>query len=73
MLTTCSEPGGVIIHSVGFDDDNNVFRIFDVWESREQADRLLERVMAIFGDELPAGAAPPTRQGFYDLHDMAKP
>lgn len=63
---------GLIIHTAGLDDENNVFRIFDVWESREQADRFLERVMAIFGDELPAGAAPPTRQGFYELHDMAK-
>ena len=48
-------------------------RIFDVWEPREQADRFLEPVMAMFGDELPADTTPPTRQSFYELHDMAKP
>jgi len=64
---------GLIMHTAGFDDDNNVFLIFDVWESREQADRFLERVMATVGDELPPDASPPTRQGFYELHDMSKP
>ena len=36
---------GLIFHTAGFDDDNDVFRIFDVWESREHADRFLECVM----------------------------
>ena len=51
---------GLIIHTAGFDDENNVFRIFDVWESREQADRFLER-MAIFGDEARRRDPPRTR------------
>jgi hypothetical protein len=64
---------GLIIHTAGFDDDNNVFRIVDVWESREQADRFLERVMTIVGDTLPADVTPPTRESFYELHDLVKP
>jgi hypothetical protein len=28
-------------HSAGFDDEAGVFRIFDVWETREQAERFL--------------------------------
>jgi hypothetical protein len=64
---------GLILHTAGFDDDNNVFRIFDVWESRAQAERFLERVMSIVGSDLPRDVSPPTRQGFYELHDMAKP
>ena len=39
---------GLILHTAGFDDDGNVFRIFDVWESREHADRFLaERVQPL--------------------------
>jgi len=63
---------GLVAHTAGFDDENGVFRVFDVWETREQAERFLERVMEMVG-ELPAGVAPPTRQGFYELHDMTIP
>ena len=27
---------GLLIHTAGFDEDAGVFRIFDVWESRER-------------------------------------
>lgn len=64
---------GLLIHTAGFDDDNDVFRVFDVWESREHAERFLERVMSIVGDELPPDVAPPTREGFYELYDLVKP
>ena len=68
-----SEPiDGLIMHTAGFDDDNKVFRIFDVWESQEQAERFLERIMSMIGSELPSDVAPPTRQAFYELHDMFK-
>src|SRR5213594_421322 len=33
---------GLLFHSAGFDDDDNVFRIFDIWESQEQAQRFLD-------------------------------
>ena len=32
---------GLIAHTAGFDDDAGVFRIIDVWESKEQAERFL--------------------------------
>jgi hypothetical protein len=70
---------GLIIHSAGFDDDSNVFRIFDVWESREHADRFLaERIQPMMDEgpqafPNPESFAPPTREGFYELHDLVKP
>src|SRR6185437_13563275 len=49
-----SPPDGLIVHTAGFDQADGVFRIFDVWESREQGERfmreqlnpILERYMA---------------------------
>jgi hypothetical protein len=32
---------GLTSHSAGFDDEAGVFRIFDVWETREHAERFL--------------------------------
>jgi hypothetical protein len=69
---------GLIIHTAGFDDDNNVFRILDVWESREQAERFLSERIQPMMDEgpqafpNPESFAPPTREGFYELHDLVK-
>ena len=34
-------PDGLLIHTAGFDHDSGVFRIFDVWESREQGDTFM--------------------------------
>ncbi len=70
---------GLIVHTAGFDDDNNVFRIFDVWESREQAERFLaERIQPIIDEgpqtfPNPESFTPPTREAFYELHDLMKP
>ena len=67
-------PEGLLIHFAGFDDEDGVFRIVNVWEGREQGQAYLdERVMpavhAVLGDvEWPV---PPTRQGFYELHHVA--
>jgi len=70
-------PDGLLIHTAGFDHDAGVFRIFDVWESREQGERFLnEKLMPII--ERMAGEAaqrsdetfaPPQRETWYDLHD----
>lgn len=70
-------PDGLLIHTAGFDHDSGVFRIFDVWESREQGDRfmneqlnpIIERMM---GDAQASGDesfTPPQREGWYELHD----
>jgi hypothetical protein len=61
---------GLIVHTAGFDDEAGVFRIFDVWESREQADAFQARVMELVGDLVPDDAPPPKRQAYYELHDL---
>jgi hypothetical protein len=70
---------GLIVHTAGFDDENGVFRIVDVWESREQGERFLaERIQPIIDEgpqtfPKPESFTPPTREGFYELHDLVKP
>ena len=67
---------GLICHTAGFDDDAGVFRILDVWESREQGERflaehvqpLIEQGPSAFPN--PASFTPPTRDLFYELHDV---
>ena len=56
----------MLIHTAGFDHDAGVFRIFDVWETREHGERfikdrlnpILEPMMAA-ADERGHGAAEP--------------
>ena len=67
-------PDGLIVHTAGFDHEKGVFRIFDVWESRDAGDRfineqlnpILERFMASAGE---GEFAPPSADYWYDLHD----
>lgn len=67
---------GLIAHTAGFDDEAGVFRILDVWETREQADRFLAEHVQPLVDQGPGAFpnpdsfTPPTRDGFYDLHDV---
>jgi len=70
---------GLICHTAGFDDDGNVFRILDVWETREHAEQflaehvkpLMEEGPSAFPD--PDNFTPPTRDSFYELHDVVAP
>jgi hypothetical protein len=65
-------PDGAIVHTAGFDEEAGVFRIFDVWESREQAESFVNgRVMPLVA-ELAPDAGPPARQYFYELHDLIR-
>jgi hypothetical protein len=76
-LSLASAPDGLLIHTAGFDFDAGVFRIFDVWETREQADAfitgvlnpVLEPLMAKAMAEGNADFAPPSRETWYELHD----
>jgi hypothetical protein len=67
---------GLIVHTAGFDDEAGVFRILDVWETREQADRFIaEHLEPVVGQgpsafPNPDSFTPPTRDGFYDLHHV---
>ena len=47
-LNLAESPDGLLIHTAGFDRAAGVFRIFDVWETREQGEKFLkERLMPI--------------------------
>jgi hypothetical protein len=70
-------PDGLLIHTAGFDHDGGVFRILDVWESREHGERFMnEKLMPII-ERMSAEAAergdetflPPKRETWYELHD----
>ena len=66
-------PQGGIVHTAGWDEEAGVFRIFDVWESREDAERFIKETLEPVVQELLAGrddAPPPSREYFYELHDL---
>jgi hypothetical protein len=69
---------GLIAHTAGWDDENGVFRIVDVWESRQQCERFqAEQIQPLIdqGPETfprPDTFAPPTREATYELHDLVK-
>ena len=73
-------PDGLLIHTAGFDLDAGVFRIFDVWESREHGDRfindrlnpIIEPMIAAASQNPGANFDPPSREGWYELHDAIK-
>jgi hypothetical protein len=69
---------GLIAHTAGFDDEDGVFRILDVWETQEDAERFLaEHVQPLVEQDPQAfpnadNFAQPTRDGFYELHHVVK-
>ena len=70
-------PDGLLIHTAGFDHDAGVFRIFDVWETREQGERFINDRLNPIMEPMAAAAAqsadntfaPPNREAWYVLHD----
>jgi hypothetical protein len=70
---------GLIAHSAGFDEEAGVFRIFDIWESQEHAQRFLDEQIQPFIEQGPQAfpnpdnVTEPTRDGFYELHDVVSP
>jgi len=70
-------PGGLLIHTAGFDLDAGVFRIFDVWESREHGEKFISGRLNPITEPMAAAAAqradntfaPPRRETWYELHD----
>ena len=68
-------PAGLIVHTAGWDDDNGTFRIFDVWESREDFERFFQdRLQPVLDELMPQfeNANPPDREGRYELYDVSK-
>jgi len=73
QLNLSEAPEGLIVHTAGFDDTSGVFRIVDVWESREQGERFMrERIDPIVNEMIAnrPDATPPTRESWYELHDV---
>ena len=66
-------PEGLLIHVAGFSPDG-VFRIFEVWESREAQARFAQERLAPLIDEMMAAGAgsPPIKQEIYDLHAVTE-
>ena len=70
-------PDGLLIHTAGFDHDAGVFRIFDVWKTREQGERFFNDRLKPIIEPMAAAAAqsadstftPPSRETWYELHD----
>jgi hypothetical protein len=70
-------PEGLLIHTAGFDHDAGVFRIFDVWETREHGERFIRERLNPIIEPMAAEAAerrdetfaPPSRETWYELHD----
>ena len=63
---------GLILHSAGFDEADGVFRIFDIWESKEQAQQFIEANLQPLMDQIPSPETftEPTRDEFYELHNV---
>jgi hypothetical protein len=68
-------PEGIVVHYAGFDEEAGVFRVVNVWETREQGqDYLDNRIMPAVREVLGAdGARTPSRQGSYELHHLLTP
>ena len=72
-LNVAEPPEGSIVHTAGFDEDAGVFRIFDVWETREDGERFIREQLQPILAELMANspdATPPDRETWYELHDL---
>ena len=67
-------PRGLILHTAGFAPDN-VFRVFSVWDSAEDAQRFADEVLMPMLQSLPAptgNVGPPDRQYVYPLHALQR-
>ena len=76
MARACVEehpPDGLIVHAAGFSGDGT-FRIFDVWESAEHAQRFHDERLAPVLAALEANLVAPARQRShsYELHHVAR-
>jgi hypothetical protein len=70
-------PEGLLIHTAGFDLDAGLFRIFDVWETRQHGEKFINERLGPIVEPMIAAAAenpaanfdPPSRETWYELHD----
>jgi hypothetical protein len=68
QASDAAAPQGLLVHTAGF--TGNGFRIFEVWESREDFERFLnDRLMPIVQDIAPDDDRQPETT-IYELHDF---
>jgi quinol monooxygenase YgiN len=60
-----------MIHTAGFTGEG--FRIFEVWESKEQCERFMQEVVMPTVMEVTKGNAQPPRTTTYELHNVLVP
>ena len=72
-LRALPAPKGLILHTAGFTTDD-VFRVFEVWESEEDAERFRNEVLIPLLQSLPTTgeAGPPQRDYTYPLHGLQR-
>ena len=68
-------PEGLIVHTAGFDHDRGVFRILDVWESREAGQKFIDETLMPIIERMASGAlegdfAPTATEYWYELHHV---
>ena len=68
-------PDGLIAHTAGFDIEKGVFRIFDIWESREAGQRFIDETLMPIVEPMVAQAGEgnlpePTSEYWYELHNV---
>jgi hypothetical protein len=70
-------PDGLLIHTAGFDHEAGVFRILDVWQTREHGEKFIDERLTPIIERMAAEAqqagdetfTPPDRETWYELHD----
>jgi len=70
-------PEGLIVHTAGFDHDRGVFRIVDIWESREAGQRFISKTLMPIIERMAAERAPeefrqPDAESWYELHNVIR-
>ena len=72
IMQKASDPAGLIVHTAGFTGEG--FRIFEVWESREQCEKFMDEVVMPTVMEVTQGrpGMPPTTTT-YELHNTLRP
>ena len=74
-LAHTEAPEGLILHFAGFDEEAGVFRVVNIWDTREQGqtyqdEKVIPAAMEVVG---PDARNRPARQGSYELHHLLKP
>ena len=65
-----AQPAGALHHSAGF-DENGVFRMYEVWDSRGHRERFVKETLEpLLAEGLadPTRTDPPSREYGYELH-----